>query len=416
MEDEIDLRVYLSTLIRYWWLILALTIGAGLVAFIVRSSLPPRYQATAVVFVTRPLFKFQLSGEILGLQDTVNAQLTSKVGADLATSDAALAQLLDKVGSGLPPQENSLTALKGMLKATASGDPPTIKLTAVHRDPQRAAEIANAWANVHIQQVNELYGASADSSRYFEDQMAAASTRLDNADQALVDFYTRSELIALQMRLSASQTVLTDCLGKSESLKLSLLDVQGLQDRLSRQPADAIASGSYDVSALMLQASVLSAEPGAFQFQLSDTATLGHKTVGQQIAYLNDLSDLIKARQTEVDKQAIALIAEVTTLRGRVQKLEAERVRLALERDLAQSVYMALARKVEETRIASQDAFMWQAQLASAAVAPDQPMGGRLTTTVIAAGIGLLAGAMGAFAIEYFRQPRARPAAPQSPK
>jgi hypothetical protein len=126
----------------------------------------------------------------------VNAQLTSKVGADLATSDAALAQLLDEVGSTLPPQERSLTALRGMLKATASGDPPTIRLTVVHRDPQRAAAIANAWAGVHILKVNELYGASADSSRYFEDQMAAAKTKLDDRPGLIVS--QRNELVALQ--------------------------------------------------------------------------------------------------------------------------------------------------------------------------------------------------------------------------
>ena len=73
MEDEIDLRVYINVLIRYWRLIVGLTVVAGVVAFVVSLLLPAAYQATAVVVVTRPLYQFQLAPGIQNLPENTAA-------------------------------------------------------------------------------------------------------------------------------------------------------------------------------------------------------------------------------------------------------------------------------------------------------------------------------------------------------
>jgi uncharacterized protein involved in exopolysaccharide biosynthesis len=92
-------------------------------------------------------------------------------------------------------------------------------------------------------------------------------------------------------------------------------------------------------------------------------------------------------------------------LQGQIQETNTEGAQLNRQRDLAQSVYTTLAQKVGETRIAAQDT-SGRVRLASAAAVPDQPVSARrLTSTAIAAALGMFVGVVAAFAIEYFKQP-----------
>ena len=408
MEDEIDLRVYINTLIRYWKLIAGLTVVAAVVALTVTSLLPPSYQATAVIVITRPLYQFQFSPQIQNLENTNNTQqlLTGKAALDLATGDAMLQQVLDAVGNDLPPKERTLTALREMVKAKAGGDPSIVNLVVNNRDPQRVTKIANTWANLCVRQINDLYDQSGEQQKFFEAQWAQAKDDLDKADQALVDFQKRNDAAVLQAQLTAKQNALSNYLGLNESLKLLLQNVNSLQDQLSRQPASDQSTLGDDLSTLALQVNALNAQSGIpVQLQLPSTGTLSNRTVGQQAAYLTDLAKTIEAKQTEVKQQADALPIEIKALQGQIQEANTESARLTRQRDLAQTVYTTLAQKVGETRIAAQDT-SGRVRLASAAAVPDQPLSAkRLTNTAIAAALGLFVGVMAAFAIEYFKQP-----------
>lgn len=416
MEDEIDLRVYINTLIRYWKLIAGLTVAAAVVAFAVTSLLPPSYQATAVIVITRPLYQFQFSPQIQNLENANTQQLlTGKAALDLATGDAMLQQVLDAIGNDLPAKERTLTALRGMAKARAGGDPSIVNLVVNNRDPQRVTKIANTWANLCVQQINDLFGQSAEQLKFFEGQLEQARSDLDEADQGLVDLQKRNDAAVLQAQLTAKQNALSNYLTLNESLKLLLQNVHSLQDQLSRQPAGAQSTLGDDLSALALQVNALNnAQPNSpipssipIQLQLPSTGSLSNKTVGQQATYLADLAKTIEAKQTEVKQQADALPTDIKALQGQIQEANTESARLTRQRDLAQTVYTTLAQKVGETRIAAQDT-SGRVRLASAASVPDQPLSAkRLTNTAVAAALGLLAGVMAAFAIEYFKQPTA---------
>jgi uncharacterized protein involved in exopolysaccharide biosynthesis len=448
VEDEIDLRVYINVLFRYKWVILALTLVAGAIAFVVSSLLPPMYQATAVVVITRPLYQFQFSPAIQNLPENVSAQLTGKAGLDLASSDTMLQELFGAIGNDFPPQERSLVALKGMLRAAPGGDPSIVKLTVSNHDPQRVARIANAWVGLYIRQVNDLYGQSAEQQKFFEGQLAQAQSDLDKADQALVDFQKRNDAAILQAQLFAKQNALSNYLIMNESLNLLLQNVHSLQEQLARQPADAPSTLGNDLSTLMLQINAFNAQssiqntgaiPGArqsdsqstantepqitvlnapsgtpIQLQLPATGSLSNKTTGQQAVYLADLAKTIEARQVEAKKQSDALPAEIMALQGQLQEINTENAQLKRQRDLAQSVYTTLAQKVGETRIAAQET-SGRVRLASSAAVPERPLGGRLKNTAIAAALGLFVGVLGAFVIEYLRQPKVEPAARPAP-
>ena len=408
MEDESDLRIYVSMLMRHWRVIAAVTLLAGVVALTVSSVQSAKYQATALVLITRPLYQFQFSPAIQNLPDTANAQpaLAGKAAVDLANGDALLQQVLLDVGAALPADERSLFALRKMLKAKTGSDPSIINLSVTNRDPQRVADIANTWATLYVRRVNDLYGKSADQLTFFEAQLAQAKNDLDAADQALVEFQKRNDLVILQAELSAKQNALSNYLEMNESLVMLQQNVKNLRDQLARRPADSPSTLGDDLAQLMLQVSALSAPSSSLpiQLQMPSTGSLSDRTVEQQAAYLADLAKTIQTKQAEAKEQMAALPIEIKALQGQIQETSTEQARLTRERDLAQTVYTSLAQKVKETQISAQDA-SGSVRLASGALVPELPMSrGRLKNSMLGLVLGLMIVVGGVFAVEYFRE------------
>ena len=412
MEDEIDMRIYINMLIRHWRLIAAVTLLAGVVALAVSFVSPARYQATALVLVTRPLYQIQFSPAIQNLPETSAAQqlLSGKAALDLATSDTLLQQLLLKVGDGLSADERNLDSLRKLLKAKAGSDPSIINLSVTTRDAQQAAHVADIWASLYVRQVNDVYGQSADQLKFFEGQLAQAKNDLDAADQALIEFQKRNDSAILQAQLSAKQSALGNYLAMNESLIVLQHNVKNLQDQLARRPADSPSSLGDDLAQLMLQVSAFSAQSSSLpiQLQMPNSGRLSDRTVGQQAAYLADLAKTIETKQAEAKKQAEALPVEIKALQGQIQETNTEAARLTRQRDLAQNVYTTLAQKVKETGISAQDT-SGRVRVASGAVAPERPMSKKLlTNTALGLVLGLMAIVLVVFAMEYFREPARR--------
>ena len=262
MEDESDLRLYINVLMRHWRLIVVVTLLAGVVALAVSLLSSAKYEATATVLVTRPLYQFQFSPAIQNLADNAGAQqaLTGKAAVDLANGDALLQQVLLGVGDNLPADERNLFTLRKMLKAKTGSDPSVINLSVTNRDAQRVAEIANTWATLYVRQVNDLYGKSADQFKFFEGLLTQAKNDLEAADQALLEFQKRNDLAVLQAQMTAKQSALSNYLGLNESLILLQQNVKNLQDQLARRPADSPSNLGDDLAQLMLQVSAFSAQ------------------------------------------------------------------------------------------------------------------------------------------------------------
>jgi uncharacterized protein involved in exopolysaccharide biosynthesis len=98
---------------------------------------------------------------------------------------------------------------------------------------------------------------------------------------------------------------------------------------------------------------------------------------------------------------------QILTLQQRLQESQAEEDRLTRARDVARETYITVARKVEEVRIAADDA-SGEVRLASQAAAPQTPVAPRkMLNTAVAGALGLVLGVFGAFAVEWWKRDEA---------
>ncbi len=425
MDEGIDLRLYLNVLLRYKWHVLGVTFLCGLAAFVALSLQPPRYEATALVAITRPLYQFQFTPNIQNVTDKEAVlQFTGKAGVELATSDILLQEALQALQKEHRLEGKSLFDFRKKINVSTGGDPSILKFKAQNRDPVVVAEIANTVAAMYVRFVNQLYGQSSSQEAFFEQQLAAADLDLKKAEQALIDFQKRNDAFILQAQLNAQQDALTTYLHLSNSLRLLHQNVLGLQGQLARSPAGAPSNLADDLTALMLQlrafhsqqvnpnvnseANAIATQPSLpVQIQLPANANLSHnKTAAEQAGYLRKLALTIEAKRTEVKKQSAALPPQILALQEKLQKIQSENAELARRHEVAKNVYTALAQKVGETRIVSQES-SGRVRIASYAAVPDRPVGGRLLKTAVAMFLGFLLSVFVVFAFNAFRSPAA---------
>ncbi len=265
MEEEIDLREYLDVLVRRWKWIVALAVIAALAAAAVSFFvLKPTYEARALVLITNPRYQLRFDPRLETISDIETA---SKAYPTLAVSDDLLKQVLDSLDPPLPETQRTLQALRGKVSASAGADPSLLQLTTTNGDPERAAQIANTWAEQYVIYVNELYGRRSEDVAFFNEQFEAARSVLDAAEEALVDYEARNQQSILQARLTAKQSALRDYLSAQHELSQVIEDAKSLRRQLEAQPQSAPASLGNELAALLLEIEGLS-QDGELPVQL----------------------------------------------------------------------------------------------------------------------------------------------------
>ncbi len=403
MEDEIDLRKYFGALIRHWRLIVGLAFVSGLVALLVSFLIQPTYEATALVVITKPVYQLQFDPRIQNLSaDSLSSP--SKAFPQLATSDDLAQQLLGQFRTKISNPGVTLAAFKDKLKATATVDPSLIQFSVQDQDANLAAEISNVWASDFVSYTNELYQQREIGATFFEAQAHDAKSKLENTEQALVDYQGRYDGNIINSKLQANLAEISDTLKTRELLTNLMANTGLLEDRLSAQSGASPANLAYDLSSLLMQVNSLNLVGTVpLQIQFTDAALLSSKSIDEQRSFLADLNQSLQARAKQVDAQIDALTPQVLSLQRDLQTANTELDRLTRERDVARDTYLTLAKKVTESQITAQDTG-GQLRLASQAAAPTEPVSPRKGLNAILGGfLGLVLGVISAFVIEARR-------------
>ncbi len=264
MEDEIDLRIYIDILLKWWWLIAlgAFVVGGSAFGF---TALQPRvYEATAGVVSLRSRVEISLGSgfESVSENDFSLPTQASNVVLDrnqrrlntltgMVHSGAIAQQVADELREILNEEDADPARLMEYVEGKLMGDnSDTIQIIVTHKDPVIAAEIANAWARTFEAHVNAIYGEASYSP--FADigaQVVTTKAEYDQAQAAWVAFLsTEDRIVELQRQVTEDEAVIEKLrLGRQDSVA-AVTDAQvDIQKRLLNTSVVAEVSANLKV-------------------------------------------------------------------------------------------------------------------------------------------------------------------------
>lgn len=411
MEEEIDLRPYIEALVNHWYWLVGAGLIAAVAAFIISSLLPPTYEATALVAVTETRQRIVFDPRI----QTEEERQPLQAFPQLATSDDLVRQLFTQMS--LPQTElASVQDLRKRLTAQSGSDPSLIELTASFQDAETASQIANTWANIFVAWANEIYrNSNGEQLAFYENQLNVSAAELAVAEEALVAFQSRNRSTIVQNRLLALNLVQEQYLADLRQTTFLLQDIASLQTQLALQNspdvtwADQLTVLNLQLQAFGTQAVGENDRSSTLQLQVAPETTLTSASRREQLAYLDGLWTTLDGRLVELEDSLAALEPEILALQQEQQALQAEFNRLQRNVTVAEETYTALARKVDEERITSQDQIS-SLRLASNSTVPDEPTAPRrLLITLVAGFLGGILMVTLLLGQEWWRGMRAEP-------
>lgn len=205
-----ELRAYIDIVWRWLWLIVLGALLAGGTALVVSLLTPPAYEAEAGVAVVRSAFQLELEPRFKTLSEEELAQAGARVAAEdrrqalalMVQNEAIAPSVYAELQDRLPPTIESPSQLVGMVEGEAEGD--MIRVKARARDPQLAADLANAWARGYERHVNSIYGGQPAPAA-IQQEARQAKQAYDAAQARLAAFIEENEVETLSLELEEKQ-------------------------------------------------------------------------------------------------------------------------------------------------------------------------------------------------------------------
>ena len=408
MEEEIDLRQYISVLIKHWYWIIGAAIVAAAAAFVISSFTPPTYTATALVAATQPRYLLEFDSRFRDIpsNDIRLLQGQYRTYSALATSDDLLQQVAEKT-------KWSLRELKSAGQVEEGSDPSLLMLTMESGNPDDVVNLVNTWAEVFVTTVNRLYGNEGEVEALQQQQVIIAES-LAQADAALTAFQQENGFGFDNSRTNLTvfdHTIFDQfgLMGQRLQAKNNLLTEYEVQLTRFRQLQGEVES--------LLATTTPDTSPVLIAGLLSDMLNAGviedEKTLPYQVTLdsldpetsLEALSQALQARTVAIETEMEGLRQEIAALQTELATKQEELTHLVRERTTKTEAYAVISLKVQEAQIdASSNSTDKVIEIASQAARPTTLSSSRrLLNTIVAGVIGAMAAVFVTFFWEWWR-------------
>lgn len=389
MDETIDLRPYVDTLLRRRWVVLIATL-IGLLLAVAFFFSQTEYKATTLVVISEPTQQLQFDPRITDITDFGTLL---HAYPELSLSDNVLTKLLVEAQQLTGNEVQSLTQLRGLLDVEVGVDARLMRLIVRHDSPQVAADLANVWSTILVTTIDEIYRNPGGNLGFYTSQLAQTSGQLAAAEEALVAFQSDSRMGIVDNELASLTALQATYLADQRQLSMALDDIHALRQQIEAGSGDTI-TWADQLTALMLQldvyemAQMTTVAGDDIQLQLDAQSNLTAGTRQEQLQQLDQLAQAAETSRAAIDLRLAELQPQMFALQSEKQDIFNQYEALTRNRDLIKETYETLARKLDEERISAGGPGL-QLQIASAAAVPERPA---RPNPALVLGLGAMAG------------------------
>jgi len=401
-DDEIDLRAIFQTLWKARRVILIVTLAAAVAAFVVSFWILPRtYQATAYMFVGQPVVEFSKSATDSGL--TISPTLPDlKAVVKLATAPELLESVLKDaaVAAAIGDEEITISDMAGMLTAIDVGK-DQLSLQVTDTDPQRAALLANTWAEKVTAVVNATYGMGA-MAQVLDSQVLHSQQEYEQAQAALEEAVSKSRVNALSAQLGSKNSDLGSVLGSIVRTQKVLDDLQFFEQGLNGLSGETPLSLGDGLALTTLRQRALTVASESFTVQI-DSASFAGFTVSKALEAATQMRAGLQAQLTRLQSDQSRLEQEIPQLGRDLENANAQLTQFTLKRGQSQGLYTDLLQIQQQVAtVLAQSSKV--ASVSVGAVPPEEKSSPKVVmNTALAGAVGLMLSAFGALAMNWWR-------------
>ena len=332
MEEEIDLRPYIETLVKNWKWILGVPLVGAIIAFTILSLTPKQYSATAIV---SPMEEESIPVLEPGL--ALNSEVINNLRLQLSTNSTSPAML-----------EDSLTVELG-------SDGRSLHLTATMSDPELATEISNAWADTFTQMANKMHeDRKNEQVALIEDQLTVARDSLSEAEATLEAYQSINQTQIISNTLEVYLKNHLDYLSLQESTKQLLENAQSLRTQIFEHPSQ---ENSYadQLTYLQLQLQTYDNDPGLpIILEINTQEILTTVDKSEQIEALDSLISSLELKLERIKESIVDIETEILRLQQESYVAVNEFSRLQQDVNAAQQVHSTIASQSIDEIVSSQ--------------------------------------------------------------
>jgi succinoglycan biosynthesis transport protein ExoP len=388
MEEETDLRGYISVLLRHWKIIVSITLIAGLVAGLIGFLGSPSYEAKAGLVITKARVIFEPENKPPSDEVVLALNIERETLIALVKSSSVASQVIEQLGDRLEPEERSLECIISKVQVENQGD--FIEISAKDPDPEKAANIANAWAECYVNYVNSLYSDASQSPEELMAQADAAKLEYEEAEEMWKDFIRDNRIDELDRQISDIEL---------------LCQLKSLRQQFEAGASSSASTIATSLAFILIQTRAFTDTPAEFQISLDEISDIN--------VSLNDIDALIstlEARSAITPGQSVSqLRQEILGLKAEQEQEKARQLELETSKEIAWEAYEVAAGKLLEAEIApgAQSPIV---QVTDFAVVPESPVStNRVMNIIIALVLGFIVGILAAFVVEYFQKSQKKP-------
>lgn len=368
MDREIDLQKILRSLIARWKLVVMTPLFLMIIVLITLLVSPPPYAASARIAVVKAKTQVGFGSNI----KTITEDDLALIGLRSAGSDARIQSLVDLVHNGdiatavikqleakLKPEQRDPSAMLGKVKGELITGADLIAIQVTDKDPDFAAEVANAWAREYELYINHLYASNLPGfSQSVQDEYDRTRKSYDDAQLAVEEYTANNQVDEFSRQVSEKQqvmgalqeqsitavkAVMNERLNRSANMVLQYLrgqnaatstvissrfddqfqelahyysvklgmrnlieEAKALRDQINQGGASATSTNAYAL--LLFKAGLFNnGAPGSVQFNLGSLDSLAASTAAQT---------------TDVDSVIAAMQTRLTTAEREIERLE----------------------------------------------------------------------------------------------